>query len=474
MGEEKRSDTPQKGLRGTISNIDITQLLQMVCVGNTPLMVRAVSEGKEGVFYVKDGHVIHALANQKEGEEAFWEISLWNDAVFDIVPYATNDVPCTISKPWEYLALECARIRDEHAKERLIHVLIIDDSAFFAKQLKRLIEEDPDFVVVGIANNGEEAIGYMEDELVDIVTLDAFMPVMPGDTTLKHLMVRYGVPVVVVSAFLEGSSDVLFDFLRLGAVDIVSKPQNRSSNMEQYGRTLRSVLKKASNAKVENFRRWKPKAAQTPWEPITEDQSSKFLAIVGFEGSHADWFRLPFRDFLSSGYVGCFSGIDQGFIAAIAELVGNYHGCPVKTFSGKEQSKDILERNAINFFHALSGWYFEKGESGYKAVETDQGISRVDRNETVEMTLLRLADVFNSDLGILCLSGAEAFSDKWLDAMIERQIKWFLPSPDLLLFPQMVESVLGKARALQAKGRSLELFQGTYEDLASKWKPISL
>jgi Chemotaxis response regulator containing a CheY-like receiver domain and a methylesterase domain len=46
--------------------------------------------------------------------------------------------------------------------------LIVDDSAFFARQLKRIIEEDPEFVVVGVANNGEEAIGYMEDEIVDV------------------------------------------------------------------------------------------------------------------------------------------------------------------------------------------------------------------------------------------------------------------------------------------------------------------
>lgn len=460
----------QKGLRGTISNIDITQLLQMVCVGNAPLMVRAVSDDKEGVFYVKDGHVIHAVASQKEGEEAFWEISLWNDVVFDIIPYAANDVPQTIFKPWEYLALECARIKDEHAKKKLIHVLIIDDSAFFAKQLKRLIEEDPEFVVVGIAGNGEEAIGYMEDEIVDVVTLDAFMPVMPGDTTLKHLMVRYGVPVVVVSAFLEGSSDVLFDFLRLGAIDVLSKPQRRGGDMEQYGRTLRSVLKRASRAKMENFRIFKPKESANRYELITEDISHRFLVIVGFEGSHADWFRLPYNDLLTAGYVGCFSGIDNDFLSTLGELVATYSGFPVKTYKGREKNQDIIARNAINFFHALSEWHFEKDIGGYKVIEFDQGISRTDRNDIVESTLIKLADVFNSNLGVLCLSGAEGFSEKWLDEMFERRVKWFFPPHDYLVFPQMAESVIVKAMALQEEGRNIELFRGSYEEIGLRWK----
>jgi two-component system chemotaxis response regulator CheB len=472
MTEEKRSDTTQKGLRGTISNVNVSQLLQMVCVGQSPLMIRAVCEGKEGILYIRDGQVFHAVTNQKTGEDAFLEIALWDDVVFEIVPYV-DDVPQTILKPWEYLALEAARIRDEYEKEKLIHVLIVDDSAFFARQLKRIIEEDPEFVVVGVANNGEEAIGYMEDEIVDVVTLDAFMPVMPGDTTLKHLMIRYSVPVVVLSAFLEGSTDVLFDFMRLGAVDVCSKPQNRGEGLEQYGRILRSVLKKASKAKTDRFRRWKPEAEDSDNEFSGElsESNQKLLIIVGAEGSHMDWFRLPLWDFLSAGYVVCFSSMDKEFIPALAELVTKYKGCDVKVFSGKEQESIALDRKALNFLHARSRWKFDVSDTEEYKVLPDV-VSKVDWRECVETAILNIVDLLRErlEIGILCLSGGDAFSDAWLDSMVERKVKWLLPPEDVLLFPDMVESMLKKFDQLKSAGHNIHVIRGEYKYLGLAWK----
>jgi len=474
MTEEKRSDTTQKGLRGTISNVNVSQLLQMVCVGQSPLMIRAVCEGKEGILYIRDGQVFHAVTNQKTGEDAFLEIALWDDVVFEIVPYV-DDVPQTILKPWEYLALEAARIRDEYEKEKLIHVLIVDDSAFFARQLKRIIEEDPEFVVVGVANNGEEAIGYMEDEIVDVVTLDAFMPVMPGDTTLKHLMIRYSVPVVVLSAFLEGSTDVLFDFMRLGAVDVCSKPQNRGEGLEQYGRILRSVLKKASKAKTDRFRRWKPEAEDSDNEFSGElsESNQKLLIIVGAEGSHMDWFRLPLWDFLSAGYVVCLSSMDKEFIPALAELVTKYKGCDVKVFSGKEQESIALDRKALNFLHARSRWKFDVSDTEEYKVLPDV-VSKVDWRECVETAILNIVDLLRErlEIGILCLSGGDAFSDAWLDSMVERKVKWLLPPEDVLLFPDLVESVRKKIEHFISAGHDVCIINGEYKSLGSAWKQV--
>lgn len=462
--EGKDSGSISKGLKGTISNIDISQLLQMVCVSDTPLMIKVTSEEREGVFYIKDGHVLHAHTGKKDGEEAFFEMALWDNVVFEIIPHSINDIPHTILKPWEYLALESARVKDESIKEQRIHVLIVDDSVFFARQLKRLIEDDPEFVVVGIASNGEEAIGYVEDEIVDVITLDAFMPVMPGDTTLKHLMIRYGIPVVVISAFLEGSADTIFDFLRLGAVDIFPKPKNRRDDQEEYGRMLRSVLKKASKAKIENFRLWKPGAITSREIAFSNSAALKFLAVVGLEGSYMDWFRLPFDNFLSVGYVSGFSGIDIEFLTSFSKLLVHYIGYGVKTFLGKEEGNVILSRDAINIFHANSVYHFEKLDNSYKVMVLREDISKLTLKSVLEENLLRLVSLVRDKVGILCLSGAERFSDEWLETMFEYPVRWLLPSEDLLMFPQMAGSVLEKSA-----GRHVEIFQGTYEDIGNYW-----
>ncbi|MEJ5301124.1 MAG: response regulator [Thermodesulforhabdaceae bacterium] len=475
MAEGKRSDSTQKGFRGTISNVDVSQLLQMVCVGQFPTIIKAVSEGKEGTLYIKDGCVVHATTDQKTGEDAFWEIALWDEVVFEIIPSSIDNVPQTILKPWEYLALEAARIKDEHQKEKLIHVLIVDDSPFFARQLKRLIEEDPEFVVVGVANNGEEAIGYMEDEVVDVVTLDAFMPVMPGDTTLKHLMIRYSVPVVVVSAFLEGSSDILFDFMRLGAVDVCPKPQNRGEDLEIYGRTLRSILRKASRARIDHFRRWKPKAENSnkilSIDNELSDSAEKFLIIVGAEGSHMDWFRLPLWDFLSAGYVIGFSSMDREFLPALAELITKHKGYGVEVFSGKRQESIAINRKSLNLFYAMSRWHFDRVENE-KYIAFPGMVLQTSGQDAVEATILNLVDLVRDrgQIGLLCLSGSSAFSDTWIDAMCERQIKWLIPPEDMLLLPQMAESVVKKIRQVGLLEHNIEVIRGEYEHLGSIWK----
>lgn len=475
MVEHRSLETGSKGIKGTIANIDISQLLQIVRVSNTTLMIRAISEEKEGVFYLKDGHVLHASTYQKSGEEAFFEIALWDNVIFEIIPYSESDVPQTIFKPWEYLALESARIRDEAIRQKRIHVLIVEDSTFFAKNLKRLIEDDPEFIVVGIANNGSEAIEYLESEAVDVVTLDAFMPVMPGDTTLKHLMIRYGVPVVVVSGFIEGSTDTLFEFLRLGAIEVFPKPKNRRDNQEEYGRMLRSVLKKASKAKMERFRVWKPTISKPTFDINKESpDNNRILVIVGLEGSHTDWFRLPLDDFLAAGYVIGLSGMDKEFMPALSELISRYKGYKTKLFLEESNEDTLLQTGTVNILHAYSLYSFEKLEKGYNISTPSQKIKKLELKDALEENLLKIANIRPDLLGILCLSGSEAFSDEWLETMLEYPVRWMFPPEEFLVFPQMADSVLRKAEYFRARGRHVEIFRGTYENIGNFWRNLRI
>ena len=64
-------------------------------------------------------------------------------------------------------------------------ILIVDDSTFFRRRIKQILEADPDLEVVGEAKNGQEALRLVASLRPDVVTMDIEMPVMDGITAVK-------------------------------------------------------------------------------------------------------------------------------------------------------------------------------------------------------------------------------------------------------------------------------------------------
>jgi two-component system chemotaxis response regulator CheB len=106
---------------------------------------------------------------------------------------------------------------------RLLRVLIVDDSAYIRKVIKQMLSRSPFIEVVGTARDGAEALELVEELKPDVVTLDLMMAGMDGLTFLREQMARRPLPVLVVSIANEGSEAVL-QALDAGAVDFIQKP----------------------------------------------------------------------------------------------------------------------------------------------------------------------------------------------------------------------------------------------------------
>ncbi|MCG2786420.1 MAG: response regulator transcription factor [Anaerolineae bacterium] len=61
-----------------------------------------------------------------------------------------------------------------------IRVMVVDDHSLFRRGLIGLLEEMPEFLVVGEASNGQEAVEKIQEALPDVLLLDINMPVMDG------------------------------------------------------------------------------------------------------------------------------------------------------------------------------------------------------------------------------------------------------------------------------------------------------
>lgn len=61
-----------------------------------------------------------------------------------------------------------------------IKILIVDDQPIVCEGLKTILQFEEDFEVVGVCYNGHEALSFCEQNIPDIVLMDARMPVMNG------------------------------------------------------------------------------------------------------------------------------------------------------------------------------------------------------------------------------------------------------------------------------------------------------
>ncbi len=103
-----------------------------------------------------------------------------------------------------------------------IRILIADDHAIFRDGLRRLLESEPEFEVVGEAADGAEAITQTQQLHPDILLLDLAMPRMPGLETLRELAAQHAeARVILLTAAVENRQMV--EALQIGARGVVMK-----------------------------------------------------------------------------------------------------------------------------------------------------------------------------------------------------------------------------------------------------------
>ncbi len=130
----------------------------------------------------------------------------------------------------------------------MIRVLVVDDSAIVRKVLTEELSHHPDIEVVGSAVDPYVARDKILKLAPDVLTLDIEMPRMDGLTFLEHLMRQRPMPVVVLSSLTPKNSETALRALRMGAVEVLAKPDSRFSTPDS--RYLAEVVRAAARARV--------------------------------------------------------------------------------------------------------------------------------------------------------------------------------------------------------------------------------
>ena len=131
----------------------------------------------------------------------------------------------------------------------LIRVLVVDDSALMRKLIPAILARDPSIEVVGTAMDGAFALKKIEELRPDVVTLDLEMPRMDGMETLRLIMQRAPMPVILFSTHSKEGAYSTLKALALGAVDFIAKPTDAAGgHLETIADQLIEKIKVAKRA----------------------------------------------------------------------------------------------------------------------------------------------------------------------------------------------------------------------------------
>ena len=130
-------------------------------------------------------------------------------------------------------------------------ILIVDDSTFFRRRIKQILEEDAELEVVGEAKNGQEALTLVASLKPDVVTMDIEMPVMDGITAVKSIMANNPVPIIMFSSLTQEGAQATLDALDAGALDFLPKKfEDIALNRKEAILLLQNRVKALSGRRV--------------------------------------------------------------------------------------------------------------------------------------------------------------------------------------------------------------------------------
>ena len=119
--------------------------------------------------------------------------------------------------------------------------LIVDDERLAREEVRRALQDYPEFCIVGEASNAKEAIGLLETEQPDVLFLDIHMPGKSGFDLLEELNT---VPEVIFTTAYDQYAVKAFE---INALDYLVKPLRE----ERFAKTVEKVKEELEKKAVE-------------------------------------------------------------------------------------------------------------------------------------------------------------------------------------------------------------------------------
>jgi len=280
---------------------------------------------------------------------------------------------------------------------KTVRVLVVDDSALMRKLIPQMLSGDDAIQVVGTAMDGNFCLKKMEELKPNVITLDLEMPAMNGIDTLKEIMRRQPIPVIVFSSHSTEGATVTMKALGLGAFDFVTKPKDTTAHMTETARELIAKVKAAAECKI------KPRATagivSKPEKVAAPSGAPNKIVAIGVStgGPQALEYLLAQLPGDFPGAIAIVQHMPDGFTDMFARRLDEICALRVK----EAQSGDLLQPGRVLICPGNRHLRVKRLPLGDIAVLTDE--ARVNGHRpSVDVLLRSVAEEFRGNaLGVL-------------------------------------------------------------------------
>jgi DNA-binding NarL/FixJ family response regulator len=164
-----------------------------------------------------------------------------------------------------------------------IRVLLVDDHVLFRRGVAALLTAEPDFELVGEANNGLQALEMAREQMPDVILMDVSMPQLDGLEATRRI--KEAIPYVrIVMLTVSDTDHVLFEAVRSGAQGYLLKnvePAALVSTLRGVVRGEASISRTMAARLLDEFARDSRRAAPAPAPgAVLTEREQDVLALV--------------------------------------------------------------------------------------------------------------------------------------------------------------------------------------------------
>jgi DNA-binding NarL/FixJ family response regulator len=171
-----------------------------------------------------------------------------------------------------------------------IRVLIVDDDPLVRSALSHFVSRGDEVEVVGEAENGLEAIAFLEHDRPDVVMMDVQMPEMNGIEATAAIIDRWPEVRILAVTTLDGSETVL-PMLSAGASGYLLKDSSAESILEgvrEVHSGASSLSPRIASLLVKHVRETEPEAGAAEALEALTDRESEVLERLAQGMSNAE------------------------------------------------------------------------------------------------------------------------------------------------------------------------------------------
>lgn len=158
-----------------------------------------------------------------------------------------------------------------------MNILVVDDSRVVRLLLREVFQQQGYRVFE--AEDGESALQLVQQEPIDIITMDVHMPGIDGFQTTERILELRGIPIIILSASTSVTSNqAAIRALEAGALAILEKPENPlaenfDAQIDELTRTVRIM------GEVRVIRRRRKKSAATATNELNEQLKTEIAEL---------------------------------------------------------------------------------------------------------------------------------------------------------------------------------------------------